>query len=184
MIKQAIGLVPVNDILQTPDCRKKREKDFTAIIIHHTGNVAETPEGWARIAEGVKNWLTKKDDHYVSAHFQINRDGWVTQLCDPNYYEAFHAGVSEHWHQDHRRVVADWNRYAIGIELVGDGNVTAYSPEQYKSLIALTRQLLERFPINVKNILGHEEIAPGRKTDPGPLFDWTNFLREVYQSNS
>lgn len=173
-----------SSLFQTPDCRLKREKDFTAIVVHHTGNTAVNESEWARIARGVTNWLTAKDDNFVSAHFQINRDGAIIQLCDPNLYEAFHAGKSEHWHQDLRRVVSDWNRYAVGIELVGDGNKSPYTPEQYASLIYLTKELLTVFPINAKNIVGHEEISPGRKDDPGYLFDWTNYLREVYRADS
>lgn len=169
----------ISYLAQTPDCRPKREKNFSAIVVHHTGNVATDESGWARIAKGVINWLTAKDSHFVSAHFQVNRDGALVQLCDPNRYEAFHAGKSEHWHQDLRKVVSDWNRYAVGIELVGDGSKLAYTPEQYASLIFLVKELVARFEINVKNIVGHDEIAPGRKDDPGALFDWNNFIRQV-----
>ncbi len=172
-------LISDGSVFQTPDCRLKREKEFTAIIIHHTGNTAFDESGWARVAEGVRKWLTTKDANFVSAHFQINRDGAIIQLCDPTKYEAFHAGKSEHWNQDLRKVVSDWNRYAVGIELVGDGNNNPYTPEQYASLINLSKELLTVFPINIKNILGHEEIAPGRKTDPGYLFDWANYLRSI-----
>ncbi len=175
----------VSDFVQTPDCRDRREKEWSGIVIHHTANVAQDLEGWRRIAEGVKNWLTYKDQNYVSAHFEISREGHILQICDPEKYEAFHAGVSEHWNQNLRRVVTDWNRHAIGIELVGDGNKVPYSPSQYFSLIKLTRELLQRYPsIHIKNIVGHDEIAPERKNDPGMLFDWVNFLREVCLSNS
>jgi N-acetylmuramoyl-L-alanine amidase len=172
----------VSEVLQTPDCRPKREKEFSAIVIHHTAGTADTPSAWARIAEGVKAWLTSQDKNYVSAHFQINRNGDIIQLCDPALYEAFHAGVSEHWHQGFRKVVSDWNRYAVGIELVGDGNITAYSLEQYQSLIILVKEIVARYQVSVKNIVGHEEIAPGRKDDPGVLFDWDSFIRSVVAS--
>jgi N-acetyl-anhydromuramyl-L-alanine amidase AmpD len=176
----------ISEVYETPDFRPKRERRFSAIVIHHTGNVAkdDNPDAWERIASSVLNWLTKADTNYVSAHFQINRDGKILQLCDPRFFEAFHAGKSEHWHHTLRQVVSDWNRYAVGIELVGDGNAVAFTPEQYQSLIKLTEKLMTAFLIHPRNILGHEEISPGRKQDPGYLFDWANYLREVYTLNS
>lgn len=173
----------VSEVYSTPDCRRRREKQWHSIIIHHTGNYAEDESTWARISKGVTNWLTTKDTHFVSAHFQINRNGEVIQLCDPRDLEAFHAGKSEHWCALQRKVVSDWNRWAIGIELVGDGNKGPYSPEQYKALIELTLDLLESFTnISPLNILGHETISPSRKNDPGVYFDWVNYMRILYRT--
>lgn len=169
----------VTHFLETPDCRPKRVDAFSAIVIHHTAGTADTPEGWARIARGVADWLTRKDDVYVSAHFQIDREGDIWQICDPKKFEAFHAGRSERWHQASRKVVNGWNRISIGIELVGDGNKSFYSPAQYSSLIALCKELMVAFPISIKDVVGHDEISPGRKVDPGQNFDWDNFIRKL-----
>lgn len=98
----------------------------------------------------------------VSAHFFLRRDGQLLQhvSCDDR---AWHAGRS-HWQGRD-----GCNDFAIGIELEGlDGQ--PFEPAQYAQLIPLLRALRQRYPIDA--VVGHEHIAPGRKTDPGPGFDW------------
>ena len=171
-------------LLTAADTRLRRSTTWDGIIIHHTGIPTDSPKdqsAWARFSETIAAWLTKKDENYVSAHYVINRDGSVIQLVDPMFRESFHAGVSSHWNPRTRSVVDDWNKHAIGIELVGDGNRLEYSPEQYRALADLCRDLMARFPsIHPQAILGHEQIAPGRKTDPGKLFDWGLFRRLLH----
>lgn len=168
-------------VLQTPDYRKRRSKEWHGVVVHHTGGYADTPSGWKKLGDSVKRWLTTQDKHYLSAHFQINRDGALIQLCDPRFFEAFHAGKSNHWCVMQRKVARDWNRWAIGIELLGDGNKSPFSCEQYETLIDLTHVCIREFPtIHPKNILGHDEISPGRKVDPGKFFDWEYYLKGVY----
>lgn len=165
------------------DFRKRRSKEWYGFMIHHTGGVAQTPEGWQKLSDNIKRWLVKEDDNYLSAHFQIARDGTLHQLVDPRLYEAFHAGHSTHWCVMQRRVVSDWNKWAIGVELVGDGNKEPYSQEQYETLIELHTACIRKFPtIHPKNTLGHEEVAPDRKVDPGKFFDWEYYLKGVYES--
>ncbi|WP_028767888.1 1,6-anhydro-N-acetylmuramyl-L-alanine amidase AmpD [Shewanella fidelis] len=104
----------------------------------------------------------------VSAHFLIRRDGELVQYvsCDDR---AWHAGVSEF---DGR---SGCNDFAVGIELEGTDSVD-YSDLQYAKLIALTKELMARYPdITLDRITGHSDIAPGRKTDPGESFDWQRF---------
>jgi N-acetyl-anhydromuramoyl-L-alanine amidase len=98
----------------------------------------------------------------VSAHFFVRRDASVLQFvsCDRR---AWHAGASS-W-----RGTRDCNDYSIGIELEGlEGR--AFAPAQYTMLARLLRALALRYPI--AEVTGHEHVAPGRKHDPGPGFDW------------
>ena len=102
----------------------------------------------------------------VSAHYLIRRDGSVTQYV-PCEMRAWHAGVSS-WKGRER-----CNDFSIGIELEGSDDVPFAEP-QYESLARLTRELQSRYgPLEVT---GHSDIAPGRKTDPGPWFDWERYL--------
>ncbi len=104
----------------------------------------------------------------VSAHLFIERDGNVTQFVAFDQ-RAWHAGASSF------DGVANCNDYSIGIELEGTDS-QAYTDEQYIALAKVTRQLLLTYPtLTPERITGHEHIAPGRKTDPGPAFDWPRF---------
>ena len=104
----------------------------------------------------------------VSAHFLISRQGQVSQYVSL-HERAWHAGVSD-W-QGRQRC----NDFSIGIELEGEDDVP-YSPAQYRALAELTRVLRGCFPaITDDRIVGHCDIAPGRKTDPGAAFDWAYF---------
>lgn len=108
----------------------------------------------------------------VSAHFLIERDGSLFQFVSC-LDRAWHAGASRFGGR------ADCNDYSIGVELEG-ADTTPYTPAQYATLIDLTRALQEAYPaITPHRITGHEFIAPGRKTDPGPAFDWQGYLRAV-----
>lgn len=166
------------------DKRPRREKSWCGLVIHHTaisGQVPTTESLWRRMFSGVSSWLSKKDDTYASAHYLIGRFGEIIELVDPNKFEAFHAGKSEYWHPLLRKVVPDWNRYAIGIELLGDGNKTMYSDVQYQALAWLCRDLKKRYPtIHPQAIVGHEQVSPGRKIDPGKFFDWEKFFKAYY----
>lgn len=109
----------------------------------------------------------------VSSHFLIRRDGALLQFVS-TLARAWHAGVSSF---DGRTACND---FSIGIELEGTDDLP-FEPAQYDSLALLTRALLARFAIT--HIVGHDEIAPGRKTDPGPCFDWELYERSIAQTN-
>jgi AmpD protein len=103
----------------------------------------------------------------VSAHFVIRRDGELLQFvaCRDR---AWHAGVSS-WHGRER-----CNDFSVGIELEGT-DALAYAAAQYTMLMRLVKALSRRYPI--ADVAGHSDIAPGRKSDPGPAFDWPRLRR-------
>jgi AmpD protein len=101
----------------------------------------------------------------VSAHFLIRRDGELIQFvpCDRR---AWHAGESNWRGKSHS------NDFSIGIELEGSDD-QPFTDAQYARLAELTRALQAKYPVT--DIVGHSDIAPGRKTDPGPCFDWQRY---------
>ncbi|MBP5857550.1 N-acetylmuramoyl-L-alanine amidase [Marivibrio halodurans] len=104
----------------------------------------------------------------VSAHYLIDEDGTIHQLV-AEAERAWHAGLA-YW-----RGIRDVNSRSIGIELQNPGHRLGYRPfpdAQIDSLIALAHDLLTRHPIRPRNILGHSDVAPARKRDPGELFPW------------
>lgn len=102
----------------------------------------------------------------VSSHLLIRRDGEIVQYV-PFDKRAYHAGVSRY------RDRTACNDFSIGIELEGTETI-AYTDAQYRELAAVIRTLLRTYPsLSPERITGHSDIAPERKTDPGPSFDWT-----------
>jgi len=104
----------------------------------------------------------------VSTHYLIDEDGDVHQLVAENR-RAWHAGVSS-W-----RGHTDINARSIGIELVNPGHefgLKPYPEDQMMALEVLAIDILQRYPIPQRNVVGHSDVAPRRKTDPGELFDW------------
>lgn len=110
----------------------------------------------------------------VSAHLLIRRDGDATQFVALDR-RAWHAGPSNHCGRER------CNDFSIGVELEGSDD-TPFSEAQYLRLTDLTRQIQALFPaITPQRIVGHSDIAPGRKTDPGPHFDWGRFHTQLAQ---
>ncbi len=108
----------------------------------------------------------------VSAHLYICRNGELLQFVDFDK-RAWHAGVSMFQN------ISRCNDFSIGIELEGSDD-KAFSSIQYQQLTKVTRELQDLYPaITVERIVGHCEIAPDRKTDPGPLFDWDRYRRSI-----
>ena len=108
----------------------------------------------------------------VSAHLLIRRDGAMVQYVSFDK-RAWHAGKSDYCGRE------ACNDFSIGIELEGDDH-TPFTPVQYRRLAAVCGLLQGRYP-GIADIVGHSDIAPGRKTDPGPCFDWSQ-LRELLQA--
>jgi len=105
----------------------------------------------------------------VSSHFFIRRDGELIQFV-PCSLRAWHAGTST-W-RDMQRC----NDFSIGVELEGSDFVP-FRDAQYRQLVGLTRELQGEYPI--QDIAGHSDISSGRKTDPGPFFDWVRYRSQI-----
>lgn len=112
-------------------------------------------------------WLSQLRGLHVSAHFLIRRDGTIVQYVSTEH-RAWHAGVSSF--ENRTRC----NDFSIGIEVEGT-DTTPFEDAQYATLQRLTQTLQQRYPLRA--VRGHEHIAPGRKTDPGPHFDWNRYTR-------
>ncbi|QTF07137.1 1,6-anhydro-N-acetylmuramyl-L-alanine amidase AmpD [Brenneria izadpanahii] len=110
----------------------------------------------------------------VSAHCLIRRDGEIIQYV-PFHLRAWHAGVSVFEGRER------CNDFSIGIELEGTDTLP-FTTEQYSQLAAITRLLIDAYPITPSRITGHSDIAPGRKTDPGPAFDWDLYHRLLQEN--
>jgi len=128
------------------------------LVLHYTG-MPDAASALARLCDPVAQ---------VSAHYLIDTDGTVHRLVDESR-RAWHAGVAC-W-----RGHGDINDRSIGIELVNPGHEFGYCPfpeAQMTALIALACAILARHPVPPRNVVGHADIAPDRKCDPGELFDW------------
>ena len=113
----------------------------------------------------VHPYFKQLEDLQVSAHLLIDRAGVLTQFV-PFDRKAWHAGKSSFQGRE------NCNEFSIGIELEGT-DTEKFTASQYESLISVTRLLMQAYPeLTVDRIVGHSDIAPGRKTDPGPCFDW------------
>jgi N-acetylmuramoyl-L-alanine amidase len=128
------------------------------LVIHYTG-METAAAALRRLTDAAAK---------VSAHYLIDEDGTVWQLVD-EARRAWHAGAA-YW-----RGCTDINGRSVGIELVNPGHEFGYRPfpeAQMASLITLATDILTRHPIPARNVVGHADIAPRRKADPGELFDW------------
>lgn len=146
------------------------DSDICLIVIH---NISLPPQQYG--GEGVVQLFTNQLDanahpYYaeiahlkVSAHFFIRRDGGLIQFVSCQH-RAWHAGVSS-WQGRER-----CNDFSIGIELEGS-DFEPFEPNQYQVLQKVVSAIEARY--NIQGIVGHSDIAPGRKTDPGPFFDWS-----------
>ena len=113
-------------------------------------------------------------DLKVSSHLLIKRDGCVVQFVGFDK-RAWHAGVSCYCGRD------NCNDFSLGIELQGADDI-AYTEKQYRTLADVSKLLCDTYRIAMTEITGHSDIAPGRKTDPGPSFDWTYFKQLMEDS--
>lgn len=158
------------------------------IVIHHIGSSngkifsADGAVKWFTDIETHRNKDTGKIENPVSAHYIIPRKPYKDQYDTIQTVKdediAWHAGDSS-WtiNGKARRYI---NKYSIGIELEGDGNSFEYTDYQYAVLIELVSELVKKFNIPELNIVGHEDIAPKRKVDPGRMFDWKRLRMGVF----
>ena len=137
---------------------KRSRKKIKFIIIHYTGMKKESAAIKRLCAENTK----------VSAHYFIKKNGEIINLI-PDLYEAWHAGQSS-W-----KKFISLNKNSIGIEIQNQGHEYRYEKftlKQISSLKRLLKELIKSYKINLANVLGHSDIAPERKKDPGEKFPW------------
>ena len=142
----------------------KRKKSIKIIIIHYTGMQSER--------ESIIRLCNPKSK--VSSHFLINQNGKVYRLVKDNEI-AWHAGKSC-WGK-----YKNLNKNSIGIELVNKGHkfgYTNFSKKQLSSLIKICRSLIKRYKIKKRNVVGHSDVAPLRKIDPGEKFPWKQLAKK------
>ena len=142
---------------------KRTGKNIKFIIIHYTGMKKEL--------SAINRLCNIKSK--VSAHYFIKKNGSVINLVPP-LYEAWHAGKSS-W-KDFKSL----NRYSIGIEIQNSGHDNKYENFPKKQIIStkkLLKFLIRKYKVNLKNILGHSDIAPDRKKDPGEKFPWKKLAK-------
>ena len=143
--------------------KKRLNKTIKIIVIHYTGMQSER--------ESLDRLNNPKSE--VSSHFVINRKGKVYRLVKDNYI-AWHAGKSC-WGK-----YKNLNKNSIGVELVNRGHqfgYTNFGKKQLKSLIILCQNIIKKYKIRGENIVGHSDIAPLRKIDPGEKFPWYNLAK-------
>lgn len=141
----------------------ERTLPVTILVLHYTG----MPDGDEAIARLVD------PDAKVSAHYVVREDGSALQLVDEND-RAWHAGRSR-WGN-----IEDINSASIGIEIVNPGHEWGYVPfpkEQMATVVRLVHELVRIYDIAPRNVVGHSDVAPARKMDPGELFDWEELAR-------
>jgi len=163
--------------VQSPNYNSRPSNTAIDLLVIHNISLPPGQYGGAEVEQFFQNKLDCTQHPYfknlvgleVSSHFFLRRDGEVVQLVS-TLDRAWHAGKSCFADQP------DCNNYSIGIELEGSDN-EPYTDAQYTSLVELTEALHEYYPnITAERIAGHQHIAPGRKTDPGPAFNWERYL--------
>ncbi len=159
--------------LPSPNCDARPEGLAIDLLVVHNISLPAGQFGTPYIYDLFQNRLdTSADASFaeleslrVSSHFLIARDGRPTQFVS-TLERAWHAGLSAHEGRER------CNDFSIGIELEGSDD-TPFEAAQYRTLVKLTEALAAAHPL--RWVAGHQHIAPGRKTDPGPHFDWTSY---------
>lgn len=159
----------------SPNCDARPEGVVPNVVVVHAISLPPDSFGGPGVEQLFTNTLDPAEHPYyadiqhlrVSAHYFVRRDGEVVCFVAPEH-RAWHAGVSC-WNGRER-----CNDFSIGIELEGC-DTQPFEPVQYVRLAGLIAELRTRYPIEA--VVGHSDIAPGRKTDPGPFFDWQRLER-------
>jgi len=166
--------------LQSPNFNERPKNSIISLIVIHSISLPPNVYGNEYVEDFFMNKLKISDHDYfdeiknlkVSSHIYIKRTGEIIQFV-PFNMRAWHAGDSSY------KGVNDCNNYSIGIELEGadDDN---FSNNQYEKLIQISKLIIKNYPqINKDKIVGHSEISPGRKTDPGYKFEWNRYLNAL-----
>ncbi|HSN21569.1 MAG TPA: 1,6-anhydro-N-acetylmuramyl-L-alanine amidase AmpD [Usitatibacter sp.] len=164
------GICPAAIFVPSPHCDERPAGERISLVVVHGISLPPGDFGGphidrlflGRLEADAHPYFREVASMRVSSHFLIRRDGALVQYV-PCSMRAWHAGTSS-WKGRER-----CNDFSIGIELEGSDDVP-YAEPQYETLAALVRALFERY--GAMDVAGHSDIAPDRKTDPGPYFDW------------
>ena len=167
------GIIDVAEFCPSPNFDERPNNAIVDLIVIHAISLPAGFYNTQLIKDLFLNCLDPGKDEFlesiknlkVSSHFLITRKGALIQFV-PTHKRAWHAGISSYKGKE------NCNDFSIGIELEGCDDEEFEKP-QYHSLSRLINFLSIDLKIDKQNIVGHADIAPGRKTDPGPLFDWT-----------
>ncbi len=167
------GLLDTAQFIASPNFDERPVDTEISLLVIHNISLPPNEFGGNGVIELFTNQIDPQAHPYyqslqglkVSTHFFIRRDNTVIQFV-PCTKRAWHAGLSSWLGKD------CCNDYSIGIELEGS-DISPFTDAQYTTLIALTQCLCGHYPI--RHIAGHSDIAPDRKTDPGPYFDWKRY---------
>ena len=168
--------------LASPNQNDRPDNQGIDLLVIHNISLPPGPFGGHCIADLVLNRLDCNAHPFfdqlraltVSSHFFIRRDGSLFQFVSADK-RAWHAGVSSFKGRE------GCNDFSVGVELEGTDFVS-FEPEQYETLVSLTDALRRRY--SLKTITGHQHIAPVRKTDPGPFFDWQLYKKMLGETST
>ena len=175
------GLIVPSRFVPSPNHDTRPDPTDISLLVIHGISLPPGEFGGDHVERFFTNRLEAAEHPYfvhihnvkVSSHLFIRRDGELVQFV-PLHLRAWHAGQSEF------KGRATCNNFSIGIELEGLDAI-AYSEDQYQALAGITQALLAVYPgLSRATITGHSDIAPGRKTDPGPAFRW-QYFRELIE---
>lgn len=160
--------------IPSPNCEARPEGETVDLVVLHNISLPPFQYQTGAVEALFTNTIDRIDDPFarglvgihVSSHFFIARNGEITQFVSCNDM-AYHAGISQFKDR------SGCNRFSIGIEIEGC-DFEPFDPAQYHALFPLLTAILQQYPIRA--ICGHEDIAPGRKTDPGHFFDWDKLI--------
>lgn len=164
----------------SPNCSDRHISDNINLLVIHNISLPPGEFGTTYIEQLFCNQLDSNAHPYfaeichlkVSSHLLIGRSGEVIQFV-PFNKNAWHAGESNFQGRN------NCNEFSIGIELEGT-DFEAFTDIQYRTLVGITNLLLDEYPcLNLERIVGHSDIAPGRKTDPGPYFEWDRYRSAI-----
>ena len=179
-IDPGTGLLDGARQLASPNCDARPEGTEISLLVIHGISLPPNQFGGDEIDQFFTNQLNPEAHPYfrdiyqsrVSSHLLIRRDGEVVQYV-PFSKRAWHAGESCYQGR------SCCNDFSIGVELEGMDHIPFTDP-QYASLARLAGEIMDHYSsITAERLTGHSDIAPGRKTDPGPAFDWGRFRRDL-----
>ncbi|MGK0298468.1 MAG: AmpD protein [Gammaproteobacteria bacterium] len=166
--------------VRSPNCDERPKNSVINLVVIHGISLPPRQFGGNHIDNLFTNSLNPDEHTYfsdiqhlrVSAHLLINRNGLVTQYV-PFNKRAWHAGESMF------DGCTECNDFSIGIEMEGSDE-DQYEKVQYDTLSVITKMIMKSWPdVTHERITGHSDISPGRKTDPGPKFNWNNFYKSL-----